>query len=350
MLGRRATKPPAVFTADTLEEDEILRPSVLTDICKSAKIPLHRLERALMLLQLDHRQATIISESNLFGRLIAVYDQKSDPQTRCLVLQCLSEAMENMHRNEVFEIATLVANTHLGPWCVDKLYATMDEGQPSISDLLQFAAHIVKMSKKDRDHIISRFLLPNFTTVFREDRDAVLFLTKNASLHECHSGDMLHLFEIVLSVVMREGGTLSERHLTYDLVLSIVNNYLFDECDNIDICLRVGFDDLVWDMVLTTRQITEAEFEFLTSYVNHVSDHTYALFDKFCNLSNMLNIDNCVEIVSLLRECVRRCPADQKQQWSELFHYASLFALVNLAEMPYNRKVVLADLCIGFIS
>ena len=67
MFGRRATKPPAVFTADTLEEEEILRPSVLTDICNSAKIPLHRLERALMLLQLDHRQATIISESNLFG-------------------------------------------------------------------------------------------------------------------------------------------------------------------------------------------------------------------------------------------------------------------------------------------
>ena len=56
---------------------------------------------------------------------------------------------------------------------------------------------------------------------------------------------MLHLFEILLIVVMRRCGTLSERHLTYDLVPNIVNNYLFDECDNIDICMRVGFDDLV---------------------------------------------------------------------------------------------------------
>ena len=349
MFGRRATKPPAVFTADTLEEDEILRPSVLTDICKSAKIPLHRLERALMLLQLDHRQATIISESNLFGRLIAVYEQKSDPQTRCLVLQCLSEAMENMHRNEVFEIATLVANTHLGPWCVDKLYATMDEGQPSISDLLQFAAHIVKMSKKDRDHIISRFLLPNFTTVFREDRDAVLFLTKNASLHECHSGDMLHLFEIVLSVVMREGGTLSERHLTYDLVLSIVNNYLFDECDNIDICLRVGFDDLVWDMVLTTRQITEAEFEFLTSYLKYAAALPHNLCDKFRGLCDTMNAENCVEILILLLEYGQRCQAEHNNRWFQMFHHALRVSIAYMPSMAFNRKMVLSELTIGWL-
>ena len=295
MLERKVTTRFAVrFTAERSEEDEILRPSVITEFCNSAKIPLPRLLMALMILQLDHGQASVIRESNLFGRLLDVYEQSTEPESRCLVLRCLSEAMENMHRNEVFEIATLVANAQLGHWCVEKLYTVMDER----SQLLRFATYIVKVSKNDRDLIISQFILPKFTTIFREERDTVLLLIENASQHECHSDDMFRLFETALHAVMGELVTLSERCLTYELVLNIVNNYLFDRYDNLDTCLQCGFDDWVWNIILTTGQMTDAEVEFMMSYVNHVPELTYALFDRFSHLCEMLNIDNCAEIAS----------------------------------------------------
>ena len=342
MLERKVTTRFAVrFTAERSEEDEILRPSVITEVCNSAKIPLPRLLMALMILQLDHGQASVIRESNLFGRLLDVYEQSTEPESRCLVLRCLSEAMENMHRNEVFEIATLVANAQLGHWCVEKLYTAMDER----SQLLRFATYIVKVSKNDRDLIISQFILPKFTTIFREERDTVLLLIENASQHECHSDDMFRLFETALHAVMGELVTLSERCLTYELVLNIVNNYLFDRCDNLDTCLQCGFDDWVWNIILTTGQMTDAEVEFMMSYVNHVPELTYALFDRFSHLCEMLNIGNCAEVASLLRECVQQCSAEQKHQWFQLFHCALRISMAHRPQMAFNRKVVLADLC-----
>ena len=78
------------FIAENWEDEEILRPSVISELCSSAKIPLHRLQRALMILQLDHGQVSVIRESNLFGRLLDVYERNIDPESRCLVLRCLS--------------------------------------------------------------------------------------------------------------------------------------------------------------------------------------------------------------------------------------------------------------------
>ena len=346
MLGRKATTPSDTqFTAVRLEEEEILRPSVIAEICSSAQIPLQRLQKVLMILQLDHEQASAIRESNLFERLLDVYDKSIEPESRCLVLRCLSEAMENMHRNEVFGIATLVTSAQLGYWCVEKLVAAIDEGQDTGSELLRFATHIVKVSKNDRDIIISRFILPEFTTIFREERDTLLVLIENASLHECHSDDMLCLFQTALRAVMGERVTLSERCLTYELALNIVNNYLFDRCDNLDTCLQCGFDDWVWNIILTTGQMTDPEIEFMTSYVNHVPEYTYTLLERFSQLCGMLNIDNCAEVVSLLRECVRRCPAEQKEQWLQLFHGALKISVANMPQMAFNRKVVLAEIC-----
>ena len=109
---------------------------------------------------------------------------------------------------------------------------------------------------------------------------------------------MLRLFETALRAVMGELVTPSERCLTYELVLNIVNNYLFDRCDNLDTCLQCGFDDWVWNIILTTGQMTDAEVEFMMSYVNHVPELSYALFDRFIHLCEMLNIDNCAEIAS----------------------------------------------------
>ena len=350
MLGRKATTPSAMqFIAENWEDEEILRPSVISELCSSAKIPLHRLQRALMILQLDHGQVSVIRESNLFGRLLDVYERNIDPESRCLVLRCLSEAMESMHRNEVFEIARLVANAQLGHWCVEKLYTAMDEGQYTYSELLRFATYIVKVSKIDRDLIISQFILPKFTTIFREERDTVLLLIENASLHDCHSDEMLRLFQTALRAVMEERVTLSERCLTYELALNIVNNYLFDRHDNLNTCLQCGFDAWVWKIILATGQMTDSEVEFLTSYVHHVTEYTSALFDRFHHLCDMLNIDNCVEVASLLRECVQQCPAAQKQQWFQLFHSALRISMANMPHMAFNRKVVLADLS-GYAS
>ena len=220
-----------------LEEEEVLRSSVLMDICNGTELTLYRLERALELLSIDRQHAIAMRDSNLFGRLVARYEQNNEPESRCLVLRCLSEAMENMCRNEVYVLAKIIADAQLGPWCVGELMLSIERDQFICSELLKFASHLVKVSKHDRDYVISRFVLPQFPWLFRNHRDAILFLIKNATLHESHSADMLDLFETVLSAVMAHCVELSERRFNYHLVVNIVNNYVFDRCENIDRCI-----------------------------------------------------------------------------------------------------------------
>ena len=319
------------------------------DICNDTELALYRLERALRLFSIDSRHAVVIRDTNLFRRLVARYAQNSDPESRYLVLRCLSEAMENMYRNEAFEIGEIIANAQLGSWCVGELMVSMERDQFICSELLKFASHLVKVSKCDRNYVVSRFILPQFPTLFSNYSETVLFLIKNATLHESHSADMLHLFETVLSAVMGQCLELSERRPTYDLVVNVVNNYVFDRCENIDRCIQFGFDGWVWGTILTTRQITNSEIEFLTSYLKYAAALPHNLCDKFRGLCDTMNAENCVEILILLLEYVQRCHTEPNNQCFQLFHHALRVSIAYMPLMAFNRKVVLSELAIGWL-
>ena len=332
-----------------LEEEEVLRSSVLMDICNDTELTLYRLERALELHSIDRQHAIAMRNSNLFGRLVARYEQNNEPESRCLVLRCLSEAMENMCRNEVYELAKIIADAQLGPWCVGELMLSIERDQFICSELLKFASHLVKVCKHDRDYVISRFILPQFPWLFQNHRDAILFLIKNATLHESHSADMLDLFETVLSAVMAHCVELSERRFNYHLVVNIVNNYVFDRCENIDRCIRFGFDGWVWGSILTTRQITNSDIEFLTSYIKHAAELPDNLCDKFRGLCDIMNDENCVEILILLLEYGQRCQAEHNNRWFQMFHHALRVSIAYMPSMAFNRKMVLSELTIGWL-
>ena len=345
-------KPSQNLRCNTLEkpprEEEILRNSALFDICKASELQLQQLEKALLLIQLDPVQATVIRNSNLFPRLLDLFNSP-EMETRCLVLRCMSEVIENMHRNEVPEIVELIATAQLGHWCVEQLNLTVHSDHVTFLALFNFAAHLVKASKRERDYVVREFILPHFSTVMAYP-NITFFAIWNATLHDCHSNDMLRLLEAILTISMVSGPTMLQNRSNYRLLLDIINNYLFDDCVNIQTCLHFGFHDLVWGVISGKDYITQSEVEFMMSVTEHI--HPVSLLHKFLNLVDMIRRDttNCSGPLTLILAGTQRAftegnvhPEVQKQ-WLKVFRDGILEAVARIPSMAFGEKMALADL------
>ena len=344
-------KPSRNFLCNVLDEptreEKILRNSALFDICKASPLQLQQLEKVLLLMQIDQQQATVIRDSNLFPRLLDLF-QSSETETRCLILRCMSEAIESMHRNEVFEVVELVTTVHLGCWCVEQLNIAMCGDHIMFLTLFNFAAEIVKVSKLERDFVVADFILPQFCTIMAYPK-IVLSAIGNATLHDCHSRHMLSLLEAVLSIFMTNASTMLQARSNYELLLDIVNNYLFDDPANIQTCIQLGFHDLVWGVISDRGYMTESEVEFLTPVAEHI--HPVSLLYKFLHLTDMIKRDatNSSGPLALILIGTQRAftkgdihPEVQKR-WLKLFRDGVLEAMAKIPSMAFSEKVALTD-------
>lgn len=350
---RQTAKPGRNFRCNVPEElpreDEILGTSAFADICEAPMLHLQQLEKALLLIRIDHQQTTVIRHSNLFARLLDLFKRSPEKETRCLILRCISEAMENMHRNEVFEIVEMVSTAQLGSWCVEQLTLAMAEDDVMLLALLNFAGHLVKVSTLERDCVVVGFILPQIRTVMTYPNVA-LFVIENATLHDCHSRHMSCLLEDVLSISMMNAPGMLQRRSSYESLLNIVNNYLFDDPGNIQICMQYGFHDYVWGVISETRHMSQSEMEFIMSLAQHI--HPVVLLCKFRHLTGVINRDatNSTSLLALILTGTQRSFADDsihtelQKEWLKLFLDEALEVMAKIPSMAFSEKMALTDL------
>ena len=284
---------------------EILPCSVFGDICRASTLHLCRLEKALLFLQLDHEQITVIHETKLGEKLLTLCED-DDVETAAMALKCISLLLENVFRNNVVEFEETMMNLRLGRWCVDRLCNAEKLDSLVLSELWILTASVVKVSRRERDLVVSLFVLSHLDMLSTHTKE-MFHIVRNATLHECHSADMRSLLYEILTA-LRDTAVLDM--CTYGWLLDVVNNYLFDKEENIDICIEFGFHTAVWNNILSTRRVTESEAEFISSFVNFdlCSGISWLLF-----CSKLINEDNCLFLLSGLLKAAGKCFPDQKE-------------------------------------
>ena len=285
---------------------ECLQLSVFGDICKACTLDLSRLERALMFLQLDDSQTTVIWETNLIQRLLERCEDHKDVEESCRALRCLSLLMENLFRNAIFDFEDTIVKLELGYWCVKKL--EMSSNSFVVSEVFNMTASVVKLSKHERDLVVSEFILHHIhlLSVYPSE---MLKIIRNSALHECNSENMMHLLHETLTATLSFSSVL-DNPCTYELLLQVVNNYLFDNRENIYICcLQFEFDKIVWNKISRTRVVTEREAEFLSSFANF---NLCSALNWLALCRKLVNEDNCTLLLSVLLEVTEKCFPDQE--------------------------------------
>ena len=179
---------------------ECLQLSVFGDICRACTLHLSRLERALLFLQLDDSQKTVIWETNLIQRLLERCEDE-DVGISCRALRCLSLLMDNLFRNEVFDFEDTIVKLRLGYWCVEKLQVSSNLDSFVVSEVFNMTASVVKLSKHESDLVVSEFILHHIHLLSVYPCE-MLKIIRNSTLHECNSENMMHLLHETLAATL----------------------------------------------------------------------------------------------------------------------------------------------------